>query len=292
MPAGRPSHRPHEFALRGERFGYCPPHTHVSSVACALGRSAGPPVVATGRSTRMPGFDVTPPDRLRYVLDRLSANGGEPGISMGDALCATTVEVLEVDGAGLSLHGPSGAPYSVGLAGEDMAVIHDLERDLGEGPCIDAFRTGNPSAAPDLAEPAVDRWPAFRTEVLRTSARAAFGYPLRVATDCVGALNLYTMRTGSLDEQQHRDALLLAELSTHAVLASLSLDPPGGAATEMEDVVRNQDEVHQATGMISVQTSLSIVDSLARLRARAYAEGRSISEVAKDVVERRVRFEP
>ena len=49
--------------------------------------------------------------------------------------------------------------------------------------------------------------------------------------------------------------------------------------------------IHQATGMIAAQLDDTIANALARLRAAAFAGGRSIYDVAQDVVERRVRFD-
>ena len=50
--------------------------------------------------------------------------------------------------------------------------------------------------------------------------------------------------------------------------------------------------VHQATGMISVQLDSDLTVAFVRLRAHAYFTGRRLSQVARDVVERRLRFEP
>jgi hypothetical protein len=46
----------------------------------------------------------------------------------------------------------------------------------------------------------------------------------------------------------------------------------------------------QAAGMVSVQLGVSLTDALVAMRARAYAEGRTISQVAADVVARRLSF--
>jgi len=48
--------------------------------------------------------------------------------------------------------------------------------------------------------------------------------------------------------------------------------------------------VHQATGIVKVQLGVNIAEALVRLRAHAYAAGRSIEDVARDVVGRRLRF--
>ena len=49
--------------------------------------------------------------------------------------------------------------------------------------------------------------------------------------------------------------------------------------------------IHQATGMIAAQLDDTVANALARLRAAAFASGRSMYDVAQDVVERRVRFD-
>jgi hypothetical protein len=58
------------------------------------------------------------------------------------------------------------------------------------------------------------------------------------------------------------------------------MDNPGDLRTE----------VHQASGMISGQLDINIRSALLRLRAYAYSEGRSINDVARDVVTRQLRF--
>ncbi|MFF9896031.1 ANTAR domain-containing protein [Streptomyces longispororuber] len=49
-------------------------------------------------------------------------------------------------------------------------------------------------------------------------------------------------------------------------------------------------EVHQATGMVMVQLGIGQEQAFDRLRARAFTEGRTVSEVARDVVARRLCF--
>jgi hypothetical protein len=43
--------------------------------------------------------------------------------------------------------------------------------------------------------------------------------------------------------------------------------------------------------MISVQLNVDLAEALARLRAHAFAQDRSVAEVADDVVARRLRFD-
>ena len=70
-------------------------------------------------------------------------------------------------------------------------------------------------------------------------------------------------------------------------------DPPGhpGLAALLDMAGMDRIVVHQATGMIAAQLDATPADALARLRATAFQSGRSIYDIAQDVVERRVRLD-
>jgi hypothetical protein len=52
------------------------------------------------------------------------------------------------------------------------------------------------------------------------------------------------------------------------------------------------DRVHQATGMVSAQARCNLAEALDRLIERADATGKSLDEIAMDVINRVIRFEP
>jgi AmiR/NasT family two-component response regulator len=49
-------------------------------------------------------------------------------------------------------------------------------------------------------------------------------------------------------------------------------------------------EVHQATGMLTVQLDVTATEAFLRLRAHSFATGRAIQDVAHDVVARVLDF--
>jgi hypothetical protein len=61
---------------------------------------------------------------------------------------------------------------------------------------------------------------------------------------------------------------------------------------ELEAGADFQYVVHQASGMIAVQLGVGVGEALVRLRAYAFANDRRLTEVAADVVGRRLRFDP
>ena len=66
-------------------------------------------------------------------------------------------------------------------------------------------------------------------------------------------------------------------------------DPNSDAWAELSALSRA--EVSQATGMLVAQLDVEPAAALVRLRAHAYATGRSATDVARDILDRRLRLE-
>ena len=169
-------------------------------------------------------------------------------------------------------------------------LIEELQYGLGEGPCVDAYNLDAPVLEPDLADPVAVRWAAFGPPAVAAGVRAVFGFPLRVGAARLGALNLYRDRPGPLSDDQHADALVLADVAAKVVIALQGHAPPGAIAVELEAGANFQFVVHQASGMVAAQLEVSVGEALIRLRAHAFAVDRSLTAVADDVVNRRLRF--
>ncbi|MDH4076311.1 MAG: GAF and ANTAR domain-containing protein [Acidimicrobiia bacterium] len=161
---------------------------------------------------------------------------------------------------------------------------------MGEGPCIDAYRLDQPVLEPDLANPSIVRWVAFTPPAVEAGARSVFGFPLQVGSVRLGALNLYCDRPMDLTDDQHASALVAAEIAAHALLIMQARAPLGILAAELEASSNFQYVVHQAAGMVSAQLDVSVAQALIRLRGYAFGQGRLLADVARDVVDRRLRF--
>ena len=226
-------------------------------------------------------------DRLSRIVAALSAGGD--GWSSA-RLCAVCPGVVGVTGAGVMLMSGDIPRGSLSSTDDVSQLIEELQYTLGEGPCVDAYQQDSVVAEPDLAEPVARRWPAFTPPALQAGVRAVFGFPLRVGTVRLGALNLYRDRPGLLSGEQHADALVVADVAARWVLDAQAGAPSGVVAKELEAGADFHFAVHNAAGMVSVQGGISVAEALIRLRAFAFANGRLLADVADDVVARRVRL--
>ena len=231
-------------------------------------------------------MDVAELRELAAGLQIDQQNGDSPG----GRLCRACVDLMAVAGAGIMLMDEHGNGTPFGLSDGATRVVEDLQFTLGEGPGIDAHAFDRPILGPQLADQSGDRWPAFAPAAVNAGVGAAFGFPLHVGAIRLGALDLYHHQPGSLSDIQMADAVTMADFITRAVIAMHANADPGELVGEMDNSRDLRTQVHQASGMTSEQLGVSIGDALVRLRGHAYAEGRPIDEVARDVVTRRLRL--
>jgi hypothetical protein len=228
-----------------------------------------------------------PGDRLRRVLAELS-----DGESMWPAarLCAVGPRITGANGVGVMLMSGDFPSGSLCSSDEVSQLIEDLQYTLGEGPCVEAYQNDKIVSEPDLADPQTHRWFAFTPPALKAGVRAVFGFPLRVGTVRLGALNLYRDRPGELTAEQHADALVLADMTARWVLDAQAGAPSGVVAEALEAGADFHFAVHNAAGIVSVQEGITITEALIRLRAFAYSNDRPLADVAQDVVAHRLRL--
>ncbi|WP_020497159.1 GAF and ANTAR domain-containing protein [Sciscionella marina] len=232
-------------------------------------------------------------EQRRRQLEELLAADAEHGPRMS-RICACLVAELAVTGAGATvlthLNDGDGHDPGRGLvhsSNEVSAGLEDLQLTVGEGPCLDTFNSGGPVLIADLAAE-TSRWPAFTREALELGAAAVFSFPMQVGVVRLGSLDCYRDAAGPLTQAQVADALILAELATHAVMSELD----GHDTDDVSWLADSHAEVHQATGMVAVQLAASTETALMRLRGYAYTNQVPLAEVARQVVARTLRFSP
>jgi hypothetical protein len=130
----------------------------------------------------------------------------------------------------------------------------------------------------------------FAPAAASAGAGAVFALPLHVGAVQVGVMDLYRVLPGGLDGDQLADALLLADTACALLLDTARHDRSPLDGRRPEPVSVAHPEVHQATGMVSVQLGVTAAVALIRLRAYAYAHDLRLRDVAADVVARRLRF--
>jgi hypothetical protein len=247
-----------------------------------------------------PGHFRSRPDPVRLNVaiheQLLAAVDGRRGVEAADWLCEACVALLDVDAAAISLIFDGASSGTLGSSGAPARMYDELQFTLGEGPCLESVARRMPIMVVDLADPEEARWPAYGPAMLAHQIRGVYAIPVVVAGEYVGALDLFRGLPGRLPGADLAVAVAAAELAGVPLLDLLAsdlqaavADPTSNAWAELNTLSRA--EVSQATGALVAQLEVEPAEALVRLRAHAYATGRSATDVARDILDRRLKLE-
>jgi diguanylate cyclase (GGDEF)-like protein len=133
-----------------------------------------------------------------------------------DHLVGRIVEVLPITGAGVTLISAHTDPRYVAASGEAALRFEELQTELGEGPCVHAFETGEVVSVPDLRYDS--RFPAFSRRAIEAGLAAVFTFPLRHGDRPLGALDLYRDTPGEMQAPAMAAAQTLADVAAAYLL--------------------------------------------------------------------------
>jgi hypothetical protein len=186
-------------------------------------------------------------------------------------LARACVEVLGVDGASISLMSER-VRMPLGADGDASERAEQLQFSLGEGPCMEAYRTGLTGrfSADEIAR----RWPLYwRKLVDKTPYRSCATAPLDLGDGLVGsAMN---------------DVEVVAAEVTHTLLADTThIDADRGPTWLHSDSVRARANLWVAIGLFLPSTRLSAAEVTALIRAYAFRHDESIDQVTQALARR------
>ena len=160
-----------------------------------------------------------------------------------DHLVERIVEVLPVTAAGVTLIAPGKAPRYIAASNAAALQFEQLQVELGQGPCVVAYETGEPVTIADLRTD--DRFPAFAKAGVEADLVAVFALPLRHGEEQLGALDLYRDTPGPLDAGDMAAAQTLADVTAAYLLNAQSREDARAAS----DLYRDRSQHDHLTGL-------------------------------------------
>ena len=216
-----------------------------------------------------------------------------PGL---DDLAATLHEVADAaaqlvraDGAGLMLADQAGSLRWVTATGEAGQAFERAQRDLDEGPCIDAFARNEVVRSTDLrADP---RWPRLGPAVATNRIRGVLSVPVGLGADILGTCNAITH-----SPRGWTDADAAAIVAFGAVIGRLlrtitEARRKGDLAVQLQTALDSRIVVEQAKGVLMEREGLSAQAAFERLRRQARSRSMRIDDLARQLITGR-RAEP
>jgi diguanylate cyclase (GGDEF)-like protein len=147
-----------------------------------------------------------------------------------DHLVGRIVDVLPITSAGVTLISPGLAPRYIAASDGAALRFEQLQTEIGQGPCLTAYFSGEAVSVPDLGTDT--QFPEFAPAAVAAGLAAVFTFPLREADGRLGALDLYRDTPGILGRQDMDAAQTLADVAAAYLVNAQSRDD-ARATTEL-----------------------------------------------------------
>ena len=168
-----------------------------------------------------------------------------------------------------------------------MRLLELIQLQANEGPCLDAFASGELVAVPDLvAEQA--RWPDFAPQAITEGVLGVYALPLRLRERTIGALNLFRAKSGPLPPRELQVAQVLAGMATVGLTNQRTVRRQELLAEQLQFALNGRIVIERAKGVVAERAGVDVTIAFALLRNAARAARRPISEVAGDVARGKV----
>lgn len=194
------------------------------------------------------------------------------------------VSLLDVSAAGVMLASPSGSLGLVASSSEAMRLLELFELQAQEGPCLDAFRSGEQVDQQSLGA-GTGRWPRFATAAVHAGFRSAVALPLRLREVTLGVLNLLSADEAPIWDADLIVARAFADLAALSILQHRASDEARRLNEQLSAALTSRIVIEQAKGVISERAAVDLAEAFARLRAYARNSNRRLTDVAQAAVD-------
>lgn len=192
-------------------------------------------------------------------------------------------DLLAATDAGILLTGVDDRLEVVAASSERSHLISLMQLAADEGPCVEAYRSGEIVAVHGWAA-IYARWPQFATSVRRLGYESVLAVPMRLRADRLGSLNLFFDRDAPASDEDRKAAQGLADVATISILHEQTLKERTIARDQLQRALDSRVVIEQAKGVIAHSENVDMDEAFRLLRARARDSRARISEVARELI--------
>jgi len=194
------------------------------------------------------------------------------------------VTVLGVSAAGVMLAAPAGDLALAASSSEAMRIVELFELQAEEGPCLDAYRTGEPVEHENLTA-GTGRWPRFSVVALDAGFRSASALPLRLRDTTMGALNLLSGDETPMDLADVVVARAFADLAAISITQHRVSLETQHLNEQLNVALTSRVLIEQAKGVLAERGGVPMSEAFARMRAYARSHNRRLTDVAQATID-------
>jgi GAF domain-containing protein len=164
-----------------------------------------------------------------------------------------------------------------------VRLLELFQLQYQEGPCLDCFNSGTAVINSDLGE-AGARWPRFAPRAVEAGFQSVHAFPLRHRQKVIGALNLFSADTGSLEPSDVRIIQCLADIATIGLLQERAIRSAEILTEQLQGALNSRIAIEQAKGILARTHRIGVDAAFERMRTYARVNHLRLSDVAREVV--------
>jgi GAF domain-containing protein len=199
-------------------------------------------------------------------------------------LTVRTAGLVGSSAVGLLLADQRGHLRFMAASDEKTRILEIFQVQISEGPCFDAYRSGEPVINADLRE-AAGRWPEFTGYALAAGFRSVHAFPMRVRREVIGALNVFGSTVGgTLDASDVQIVQALTDVAAIGLLQERAVRRGEVLTEQLQGALQSRIVIEQAKGAVAQAQGISIDAAFTALRGYARAHNRKLTDVAREVL--------
>lgn len=174
--------------------------------------------------------------------------------------------------------GPSTAVATDPLA----ARVDAIQYAVNAGPCLDAYRRQVFNRVDDTESD--DRWPQFCRGAFEAGVHSILSYPLIVAGDGLGAMNVYGEAPFSVAAE--RTGVAFAAHASLTLVNARAFWRADELRQNLEFALETRGVIDQAKGILIAQQGIGADEAFEIIRRASQRENRKVFDIARDIVGR------
>jgi GAF domain-containing protein len=227
-------------------------------------------------SDQVPLFEAAIAALTRYFVGNQTL-----GETLHEVAQLTTQAVPAADHVGITLLVDGKLKTSV-FTHPEVPEIDLAQYRTGEGPCIDAYRTGAEQMIESTLEPG--KWQAFRDSAARHGVLSTFSLPVVVNGAPIGAVNMYADIENAFDENNRHVAELFATQAGFVLANAQAYWDARDLSENLEQAMRSRAVIEQAKGIIMSTMRCDADEAMAVLKNQSQTQNIKLRDIAAEIV--------
>ncbi len=193
-------------------------------------------------------------------------------------------DLVSAAAVGLLLADQHGRLEFMAGSNENVKLVELFQLQTQQGPCLEAFQTGQPVINVNLSAATV-RWPRFAPRATAAGFHSVHAFPLRLRSQVIGAMNVFgDTKGGDFADADVPIIQALADVAAIGPLQERAIRRGEVLTEQLQGALNSRIVIEQAKGALAQARGINVDEAFAVLRGYARRHNQKLTDVAHALV--------